>query len=361
MSDSRRLNVAFFGSGEFGVPTLERLAQRHNLLAIFTQPDKPAGRKRRLTPTPVAQFAAERLPHVPLYKPANVNDHEHIAALRDLPLGEAEILDGPDVPAVRPRGAAVGAAVVIAFGQKLGRELMQDRLFVNLHASRLPRWRGAAPINHAILAGDTITGNSVITLADRMDAGLVLGASSRPIEPTVTAGALHDALAADGPALVEDVLAGYADDRLEPLVQDESAVTIAGKLDKAMGRADFAAGPAALVRQMHAFNPWPAVTAVFRREPVKLLRAEPIDGPPAVGEGAAKPAPPDAEQSQVATAVVIEPSEGLVRCGVGDNAGLVRLLELQPSGKRPMPWRDFANGLRVAAGETFKRPEDRTG
>jgi methionyl-tRNA formyltransferase len=368
MGEPSRLNIAFFGSGAFGLPTLRYLAEHHRVLAVFTQPDRPAGRKRKLTPTPVGAWAAEHLPDVPLYKPSDVNDAEHGAALRQLPLGRAHIDDNPASPEVRPvatdrtDGEPIGAAVVIAFGQKLGAELMRDRLFVNLHASRLPRWRGAAPINHAILAGDRLTGNSVITLADRMDAGLVLGTSERPIGEQTTTGDLHDALADDGPLLIERVLRAYAAGSLEPVVQDESGVTIAGKLTKAMGRADVDGSPIAFVRRVQAFNPWPAVTATFRGEPIKLLRASLAEQPAGV---AAEAAGVDAEEqvAEASAVLSVEPgglldsAGGVIRVGAGADAGAVRLLEVQPAGGTALSWAAFANGVRPRVGERFTAPD----
>jgi len=166
------MRIVFLGSGAFGLPSLQHLAQHHTLLTVVSQPDKPAGRGSQLTPTPIAAWAAQSLAHVPLIQPATVNE-----------------------PAVRDslRALDADAWVVIAFGQKLGRALLEGKFAVNLHASLLPRWRGAAPIHAAILAGDAITGNSVITLADKMDAGLVLGQSQRNIAPDATT-ALHFAL-----------------------------------------------------------------------------------------------------------------------------------------------------------------------
>src|SRR5262249_11900418 len=212
----RRRGVAvkliFLGSGEFGLPTLKALAAHHHLLAVVSQPDRPAGRHRRLTPTPIAAWATEQLADAPLFKPEDINTRETISSLHAL---------GAD------------AWVVIAFGQKLSRPLVENRFVINLHASLLPRWRGAAPINHAILAGDAETGNSVITIADRMDAGFVLGQSKRPITPELGAGELHDLLASDGPALIEQVLGAYGNHSLRPITQDESLVTRARKLSRA--------------------------------------------------------------------------------------------------------------------------------
>lgn len=323
------MHLLYFGSGAFGIPTLAHLAQRHTLLGIVTQPDRPAGRGGKLTPTPVAQWAAQHAPSVPILKPEKVNTPETVAAIRDL--------GGP---------ARADAWVVIAFGQKLGKALLDGVFAINLHASLLPRWRGAAPINAAILAGDQQTGNSVITLADRMDAGLILGQSRRPIDPLITAGELHDLLAADGPALVEQVLAAHDAARrggppIPATVQDESLVTIAPKLTKASGRLDWTARDADAARRLiHAMNPWPGVTVTLHGSPLKLLRARTVPG-------AAADLPPGS---------ILDPAAGTVACA---NGTTLALLEVQPAGKRPMPWGDFARGRTIRRGDMLP-PEDRS-
>jgi methionyl-tRNA formyltransferase len=188
------MDVVFLGSGAFGIPTLEQLAREHTITGIVTQPDRPAGRKKVLTPTPIGAWAAEHLPDIPVLKPENINT---------------------DGPREEIRAWASGAWVVIAYGQYLGSKLIENRFAINLHASLLPRWRGAAPINAAMVAGDTITGNSVITIAKAMDAGFVLGQSERAIAPDITMGTLHDLLADDGPNLVKEILDDHAQDRVQ--------------------------------------------------------------------------------------------------------------------------------------------------
>ncbi len=304
------MRIVFLGSGAFGLPTLQHLAAHHAVVGVVTQPDKPAGRGSKLTPTPIGAWAAEHLPGVPLIKPDRIN----IPETRDL-----------------VRSWNCDAWVVIAFGQKLGPALLADRFAVNLHASLLPRWRGAAPINHAIVAGDTITGNSVITLADRMDAGLVLGQSRRAIEPGGTAGELHDLLAEDGPALVERVLGQHAGDTLRPVTQDESLVTLAGKLAKSDGRVVWDR-PADQVRcRINGLSPWPGATAAFDGHPLKLVRAEPAEPVP-------QSTPPG---------TITDPALGIVACAAGT---AVRIPEVQPPGKKPMPFRDWANGRQIKGG-----------
>jgi methionyl-tRNA formyltransferase len=306
------MDLVFLGSGAFGLPTLRALAGAHRIRAVVTQPDRPAGRGGAMTPTPIAEWTAANLSGVPLLKPERVNE---AAVVREV------------------RGAGAEAWVVIAFGQKMGRALLEGIFATNLHASLLPRWRGASPINAAILAGDEKTGNSVITLAERMDAGAVLGRTERAIDPMQTAGELHDALAADGPDVVMGVLADYAAGRVRREEQDESRVTLAPKLSKADGWVDFADSAEAARRRVHGLTPWPGVTVQFRGQPLKLLRVR-----------------PERAERESAPGALIEPETGAVGCGAGTT---LALLEVQPAGKRSMAWREYARGQRPAAGEMF--------
>lgn len=306
------MRIVFFGSGAFGLSTLRHLAKSHNVVGIVSQPNKPAGRGGALTPTPIAEWAAANLPHVAIWKPVKVNAPEVVQAIRAVP---------------------ADAWVVIAFGQLLGKSLLADRFAINLHASLLPRWRGAAPIHAAVLAGDAQTGNSVITLASTMDAGLILGQSRRPIEPAQTTGELHDFLAEDGPALVESVLRDHASGTLNPIAQDSALVTHASKLSKADAWVDFAQAADMCRRRINGLSPWPGVTVEFRGSPFKLLKADVVD---AVGSPSAS------------TGTLADPQQGHVACGYGT---ILKLLHVQPAGKKAMPWVDFARGARPDAGE----------
>lgn len=307
------MNIVFLGSGEFGMPTLRMLAREHTVVGIVTQPDRPAGRGGQVTPTPVGQFAGAL--GVPTWKPEKINEPGVARAIRDL---------------------HADAWVVIAFGQKLGKQLLEGVFAINLHASRLPRWRGAAPINAAILAGDETTGNSVITLADRMDAGLVLAQDERRIEPAQTAGELHDLLAHDGVALVRSVLEQRAQGRERGTAQDESRVTIAPKLSKADGWLDFSDTAEAGRRRVHGLTPWPGVTVTREArpgQPIKLGRVEVLDA--------------THQQHEVGT--LLDPDRGVIACG----RGALRVVELQPAGKRMMAWDEFARGHRAQRGERW--------
>ncbi len=297
------MKLWFFGSGAFGLPTLARLAAEHEVVGVVTQPDRPAGRGRKLAANPVAAWSAEHLPGVAIIKAERIS--------RELP---AELMESDD-----------DAWVVIAFGQKLSAELLDGRFAINLHASLLPRWRGAAPINAAILAGDAGTGNSVIALADRMDAGVVYAQSARTIEPALTAGELHDLLAADGPELVASVLAQHKAGTLSPVAQDESLATLAPKLSRAMAVVRFDDPADVVARTINGLSPWPGVSVEIAAARVKLLRAV-------------------AQQDHVhesTPGTIIDAEQGVVACG-GRSA--VRLLEVTPAGKRPMAWADFARG-----------------
>ena len=300
------MNIVFFGSGAFGIPTLEALAERHTLKHIVTQPDRKAGRGRRLTPTPIAQWADGHALGVPVLKAERVNEHEVVE---------------------RIRAVDADAWVVIAFGQKLGSPLLADRFAINLHASLLPRWRGAAPINHAILAGDTETGNTVITLADRMDAGQILGQTRRAIDPTITAGELHDLLSADGPALVLEVLEHHESGSLDPHRQDETAVTLAPKLSKDEGWLNFALPADFLKRVVNGLTP-----TALRFAPPQVIDAHAQEEP----------------------GTIVDAALGLVARG---RTTVLHVLEVQPAGKRAMPWADFARGAGVSEGDRFDEDE----
>lgn len=310
------MDVIFFGSGAFGLPTLKALAARHRVVAVVSQPDRPAGRGAALTPTPIAEWATRELPRIPLHKPENVNE-----------------------PVVREaiRATNADAWVVIAFGQRLSNELLADRFAINLHASLLPRWRGAAPINWAVLSGDRETGNSVITLAEKMDAGLVLGQARRPIEPSQTIGDLHDLLSADGPALVLDVLAMHQAGTLSPRRQDPALVTLARKLSKADGFIDFARRAEECRQRVHGLTPWPGVAVRFRGEPLKLLRVQANE-------------PSSASQQRPVPGTILDARVGTIACGGGTT---MTVLEVQQAGKKAMSWDVFARGARVMDGEAL--------
>jgi methionyl-tRNA formyltransferase len=300
---AQSLRLIFSGSGEFGLPTLRALLDAgHDIVQVVSQPDRPAGRGRTLTPTPIAAFAASQ--RLPLLKTANINTET-------LP------------PA--------GAMVVIAFGQKIGEAAVhRPRLgSVNLHASILPKYRGAAPINWAIINGEQVAGNSVIRLAPRMDAGAVLGQSSLEIGELETAGELHNRLAADGAPLVLRVLDELAAGTAVETPQDDSQATIAPKLSREASTLDFTRPAAQIARQIRGMYPWPGCRVrLIDLSGEELARLTLVRARAVVGDSGTMPG-------------IINPI-GFVSCGPGQ----LEVVELQPEGKKPMSLAAFRNGHR---------------
>lgn len=300
------MRIVFFGSGAFGLPTLEALVERHEVSLILTQPDRPAGRGRQLTPTPVAAFAAAR--GLSVIKPESPNESDVIERIH------AENAD---------------AFVVIAYGHKLSPALLNDYFAINLHGSLLPKYRGAAPINWAMINGERETGLSVIELAQRIDAGRMFATASTPIDPTETAGELHDRLAMMGPGLVLDVLQAHQRNALHPQTQHDAAATNAPKLTRADGEVDFDQ-PASRVRaRIHGVTPWPGCAVQLGATPAKLCRV----------------------RDDESVSVDAEPGTLLDGGRIACNPGVIELLEIQPAGKRIMTFDEFARGHAITAGE----------
>ena len=293
------MRVVFFGAGAFGVPTLERLHESLQVELVVSQPDRGSGRGRGLKPTPVS-LAADSL-GLGLEKVSNVNAPEVVEQLQRV---------------------QADAWVVIAFGQKMGSSLLQDRFALNLHGSLLPRWRGAAPIHHAIMAGDVQTGISVITLASVMDGGDVLGVTNHPIEPSDTTADVHDALAQLGPDLVSSVLAAHTDGLLKPQVQNPSKVTLAPRLARADACIDLSKSADTVRCRINGLSPWPGCRLLVHGDELRLLQA-------------------DRSTAEVPLGLLDETG------ALGCSDGSVALLRVQPAGGRPMPFQTWANGRRM--------------
>lgn len=321
-NDAQPMRIVFFGSGAFGLPTLEFLRARpdeYEIALVVSQPDKPAGRKRRLTPTPIAQWVQQQ--GLECLKPERVNEPTIVQRVRSL---------RPD------------AFVVIAFGQKIGEGLLDSAassdeigmvrpLAINLHGSLLPAYRGAAPIQRAMMDGRTTTGVSIITLAPRMDAGDILATESTAIRPDETAGELHDRLALLGPAAVAKVLDEYRVGALKPQPQDESLATHAAKLTKQEGTTHFDQ-PAANVRaRIHGLNPWPGCTVLLDGAAVRLIRVR--DWP---------------DERHAAPAGTI-----LDSLHIACSSGAIEIMEIQPEGGRPMPLAAYCHGRELRAKMQF--------
>jgi methionyl-tRNA formyltransferase len=300
------MRIIFAGSGAFGLPTLQTLvAAKHEIVQVITQPDRPAGRGRKLTPTPIGEFALQSC--LPLLRTENINT---------LSLPPADLM------------------VVIAFGQKIAQhQVNHPRLgSVNLHASLLPKFRGAAPINWAILNGETETGNSVIRLAEKMDAGAILGQSPLTIGPLETAGELHDRLAADGGPLISKVLQELAMGKEIERIQDESQATIAKKLTRQTAALDFNLAAEEIARKICGLYPWPGCRVRILDPVHEIARLTLVRAVASVG--ISRDVKGGGDQSGTIT------STGTITCGSGE----MEIVELQPEGKSPMSLAAYQNG-----------------
>jgi len=315
------MRIVFIGTGEFGVPALDALVRAgHEIVATISQPDRPAGRGRVLQPTPI-RTAAARLGCL------------HI---------QTDDINSLDMAAVS-RGAEIG--VVAAFGQKIGRAVLDafPRGCVNIHGSLLPKYRGAAPYQWAILNGDETTGVTILQLDEHWDTGPIWAQRSIAIGATETADELHDRLAVLGAELIVVTLADMVTGRIRPVAQDPTQATRAPKLTKADGYVDWSWPAARVARRINGLWSWPAAACLFvsrsgRQERVLLARA-------AVGEQATPPtdATPPGTFSDGNT--------------VQTGCGRVRLLELKPAGGKLMAFDAFAHGRRVGPGDRLLRAD----
>ena len=302
---SADLRIVFAGTPEFAAAHLQALLQAGlNIVAVYTQPDRPAGRGQRLTPSAVKQLAVQHA--LPVYQPQTLRAPEAQAELAALQ---------PDL------------LVVVAYGLILPQAVLDiPRLgCINSHASLLPRWRGAAPIQRAIEAGDSETGVTVMQMEAGLDTGPMLLKVSTPISPDDTGGSLHDRLAEMGPPAVLQAIEGLAAGTLTGEVQDESLATYAHKLGKADARIDWSRPATELALMIRAFNPWPLAHALWQGQPLKVWSAEVEVGNGAPGN-------------------IIECSRQGLLVACGDQA--LRLTRLQLPGGKPLAFADLYNARR---------------
>ncbi|MEN8127049.1 MAG: methionyl-tRNA formyltransferase [Planctomycetota bacterium] len=317
------MRIVFLGSAQFGIPCLEAICHsEHELVGAFTQPARPAGRHRsRPHHTDVDVWCSQN--NVRCIEAENINTPDMVQQVADV---KADLM------------------VVIAFGQKIGQEVigLQKHRAVNVHASLLPKYRGAAPIHWAIINGETETGISMITLADRMDAGLILAQDKTPIGPDDTVKCIHDKLSALAVPVLLKSIDQFAADSVEYLEQDETQVTSAPKLKKQDGYIDWDKSADEIVNQIRGLWPWPAAQSVYVCSKTgKSWR---------VAISKARAVPRTAEQGDICGAL----DENLnVICG----DGTLEILELKPAGSHLMDFESYVNGHQCQPGDLFLSAE----
>jgi methionyl-tRNA formyltransferase len=308
------VRTIFFGSPDFAVPCLEALHDISDIAVVISQPDRPAGRGLSMRPPAVKKRALEL--GLEVWQPKKVRTAEFAAKLRAL---EADV------------------AVVVAYGRILPRGVLDAPRTgcVNVHASLLPRWRGAAPIQWSIVHGDEETGVTLMQVDEGMDSGDILATVSTPITPDDDAATLSDRLSKMGAELLRDQLAPYVAGDLTPQPQDEGAVTMAPLLNKEHGRIDWNKSAQAVHNQIRGMNPWPGAHTVLGERRIKVHRAI-----------ASTLDPEGATPGQV---IALDPEGILVACA----EGTLEIQELQESGRKRVDARAFATGRGVAVGDRF--------
>lgn len=318
------MRIVFAGSGSFGLPALGALVEGGQEIGlIVTQPDRPSGRGRQVRLGRIKWFARER--EIPIIQPENINAPSAVERIRQ---------------------AAPELLMVIAFGQKIGRGLLDMPKYgaINLHGSLLPKYRGAAPINWAVIEGETETGLSVIAMTDQMDAGDILSQRPTPIEPNETAGDVFERLSRLGVRLVTEVVREIPLGEVERRRQNENQATQAPRLKKADGLINWDQPAPQIHNRIRGVTPWPGAFGSLSMPGTKKALRLVIDKTIVLPVSAAKDPP--------GTVVAVGP-EGI---DVAAARGGVRLLEVTPEGKRSMSAADFLNGHPVKPGARFAAP-----
>jgi methionyl-tRNA formyltransferase len=298
--------VVFMGTPEFAVPTLQALIDQQDVVGVVTQPDRRAGRGRKLTVSPIKTVALAH--ELTLLQPRTLRTPEAMADLAAL---------APDV------------IVVAAFGQILQANVLAlpPHGCLNVHASLLPRWRGAAPIPAAILAGDEITGVTIMQMDEGLDTGPILAQAQTPIRPDDTTASLTARLAELGAARLAETLSCWLAGEIEPQPQAEAQATVCSTLRKRDGQIDWRAPARTIDRQVRAVHPWPGAFTFWQGTRLRVLRATPLP----------------AWQGDAPPGKVVGVDGGLQ---VAAGTGAVRLEEVQPAGRKPMSGEAFARGQR---------------
>ena len=308
------MRLIFMGTPEAAVPTLRRcLEDGHEVVAVWTQPDRPAGRGNKLTPPPVKEYARER--GLTVYQPTKIKTEEAQAQFASY---EAD------------------AGIVVAYGRILPPAYLNAprRGCINVHFSLLPKYRGAAPVNWAIVRGESVTGVTTMRMDEGLDTGAILLQRETGIPETETAPELMQRLAEVGADLLGETLARL--DEISPRAQRDEDATLAPMLRREDGLIDWSLDAFEIERRVRGFQPWPNAYTSYESRRIHIWRAQPERVDQNMGEGGR----------------VIEAHGDALRIACGEQTAL-RIHEIQPEGKRRMSARDFLNGMRVRAGERF--------
>lgn len=300
------MKIVYAGTPDFAVPPLQALIQSgHEIVAVYSQPDRPAGRGKKMRASPVKQVALEA--DLRVIQPLNFKAAEDRQQLADLQ---------PDL------------MIVAAYGLILPPEVLEIPQYgcLNIHASLLPRWRGAAPIQRAILAGDESTGITIMQMAEGLDTGDMLFKMETAIQPQDTGSSLHDRLATMGASSLMDVLEQLADEELQPVVQDDALAIYASKIDKSESNIDWQTSAADIDRKIRAFNAWPVAQTLCSFGVLRIWEASPASG---------------SHQAVPGTVLEEGKQQGIL---VKTGEGSIWLRTIQLPGKKPISSRDFLNG-----------------
>lgn len=304
------MNVIFAGTPAFAVPTLEHLlASAHDVVAVYTQPDRPAGRGRKLTPSPVKQYALQHA--IAVEQPLNFKADSALATLKQY---QAEVM------------------IVVAYGLLLPESVLHAFQYgcINVHASLLPRWRGAAPIQRAIIAGDEQTGISIMQMDKGLDTGAVFSTQTCPITAEETATSLHDKLSAMGAPLLVDTLNGIANKTLSATPQNNDQACYAKKLEKTEAKINWHDSAQQIHRYIRGFNPWPVAFCHYQNQVVRIWQATPIS----------EQQTPSASDLPAGKIMQLDKQGIVVNCGTGQ----LRITHLQFPGGKPLSVSDILNG-----------------
>lgn len=302
--------IVFMGTPDFALPTLRALLRHHEVIGVVTQPDRPVGRTQKIVPSPVKQLAQEA--GIPVFQPEKVRHPAVIEQLRQLP---AEVY------------------VVAAFGQILPQAVLDIPAHgsINVHASLLPRWRGAAPIPAAIRAGDPETGVTIMKMDAGLDTGPILSQGTLPIAPDETGQTLHDKLASLGADLLIHTLPGYLTGAIQPKPQPEQGVTTAPQIRKEDGNIDWSQDASSIERTVRAFTPWPGTYSYWQGQRLKIHAGYVMEG--------------DMDPGSVAL-VNNHPA-------IGTGNGLFCPVNIQLAGKKAMTIEEFVRGHPDFVGSTL--------